>query len=281
MARYIHDHSERATGPYWSLNCAAIAPDLAESEFFGHEKGSFTGAMTRKRGVLELAEGGTLLLNEIGEMPLPLQAKLLTFLDTRSFTRVGGEREITVNARLIAATNRDLGQAVEEGRFRRDLFYRINVMPIEIPPLRKRLEDLPILVQEILSQLYTELEVSTHSQIDPKVIEELRRYQWPGNVRELRNVLERSLIVAGDKPIDLGCIQLRPRTEEPTDGWSFTIPFPVGATLHDLTENLVKSVCEEALRRSGGKKRVAARMLGISRDSLYRHLARFARESEN
>ena len=138
LARYIHDHSERAAGPYFSVNCAAVSADLAESELFGHERGSFTGAVGRKRGLLELAEGGTLLLNEIGELTLALQSKLLTFLDTRKFLRVGGEKEIRVNARLITATNRDLGEAVKRGTFRQDLLYRLNVMTITVPPLRER-----------------------------------------------------------------------------------------------------------------------------------------------
>ena len=153
LAQYIHNHSDRAGGPFFSVNCAAIAQQLAESELFGHEKGSFTGAVARKRGILELAEGGTLLLNEIGELPLPLQAKLLTFMDTKKFPRVGGEKEISVNARLIAATNRDLKKEVDAGRFREDLFYRINVMSISVPPLRERMEDIPILVTEILAKL--------------------------------------------------------------------------------------------------------------------------------
>ena len=137
LARYIHDHSKRADGPYWAINCAAVSGTLADSELFGHERGAFTGAQSRKRGLLELAEGGTLLLNEIGELSLPLQAKLLTFLDTRQFTRVGGEKNITVNARLIAATNRDLEKEVEAGRFRQDLFYRLNVLSVTVPPLRE------------------------------------------------------------------------------------------------------------------------------------------------
>ena len=147
MARFIHDHSDRSGGPYFSINCAAIPHELAESELFGHERGAFTGAHARKRGLLELAEGGTLLLNEIGELALLLQAKLLTFLDTKRFTRVGGEQEISVNARLIFASNRDLEKEVEEGRFRQDLFYRINVMTITAPPLRDRIEDIPILAR--------------------------------------------------------------------------------------------------------------------------------------
>ncbi len=149
LAKFIHDHSSRANRPCFSLNCAAIASHLAESELFGHEKGAFTGAIGRKRGMLELAEGGTLLLNEIGELSLQLQAKLLTFLDTKMFNRVGGEKQVLVDVRLIAATNRNLEEETEKGRFRKDLFFRINVMRIEVPPLRTRREDIPLLVQEL------------------------------------------------------------------------------------------------------------------------------------
>ncbi len=153
LARYLHDHSPRASGPFFCINCAALAPELAESELFGHEKGAFTGAANRKRGLLELAEGGSLLLNEIGELSPKLQSKLLTFLDTKSFTRVGAEKNIFVNARLVAATNRHIDREVEAGTFRRDLFYRISVLTIRVPPLRERMEDLPILVRNLTTSL--------------------------------------------------------------------------------------------------------------------------------
>ncbi len=167
LARWIHDHSRRAPGPYFAVNCAAIAKDLAESELFGHERGSFTGAHGRKRGLLELAEGGTLLLNEIGELTLSLQSKLLTFLDTRSFMRVGGEKSITVNARIVAATNRSLETEVVEGRFLSPLLYRLNVFAITVPPLRERIEDIPTLVEEIMSRLAKELQLTSLPAIDP------------------------------------------------------------------------------------------------------------------
>ena len=156
MARYIHEHSDKAEGPYWTINCAAINRELVESELFGHERGAFTGAIGRKRGLLELAEGGTLLLDEIGELSLPLQAKLLKFLDTRTLTRVGGEKEISINARIMAATNRDLEKEVENGTFRQDLFYRLAIIPIKVPPLRDRLEDIPALLQAIVADLMKE-----------------------------------------------------------------------------------------------------------------------------
>ncbi len=160
LARWIHAHSRRCNGPYFSINCAAVPHELAESELFGHEAGAFTGARGRKRGLLELAEGGTLLLNEIGELSLSLQSKLLTFLDTKSFLRVGGERSVHVNARLMAATHRDLEEEVKSGRFLQPLFYRLNVFSIELPPLRRRSEDIPILVKEMLARLATEMHLT-------------------------------------------------------------------------------------------------------------------------
>ncbi|MEW6533730.1 MAG: sigma 54-interacting transcriptional regulator [Thermodesulfobacteriota bacterium] len=276
VAKYIHDHSPRSDGPYFSINCGAVPGELAESELFGHERGSFTGAHSRKRGLLELAEGGTLLLNEIGELPLILQAKLLTFLDTRKFTRVGGEKEISVNARLIAATNRDLEKEVEEGRFRQDLLYRLNVMVIEVPPLRERLDDLPALVEQIGSRLAADLQLSHIPVVDPSRMKAFAEYHWPGNVRELRNVLERSFIL-GDLP-RLGT--LLPASEATESDYSLTLKFGEGRTLKDLTDEVTKSLCVEALRRSGGNKKEAAKLLGIARDSLYRHLRNFGIESE-
>ncbi len=275
MAKHIHNCSARASGPYFSVNCASIAASLAESELFGHEKGAFTGAHGRKRGLLELAEGGTLLMNEIGELSLPLQAKLLTFLDTRKFTRVGGEKEITVNVRLIAATNRDLEKEVETGGFRKDLFYRINVMSIRVPPLRERRQDIPILVQEILSQLCQELHISSPPIIGSVAMEGLKKYDWPGNVRELRNVLERSLILSEGREVSLGNLELRRDAEDTgkTDGdWSFATSFPDNRSLNEITQDLKRSLVNEALRRSKGSRQGAARLLGISRYSLKHYM---------
>ena len=278
LARWIHDHSKRALGPYFSLNCAAIARELAESELFGHERGAFTGAHGRKRGLLELAEGGTLLLNEIGELPLSLQSKLLTFLDTRSFLRVGGEKHHTVNARIISATNRSLDKEVEEGRFLSALFYRINVFGINLPPLRDRIEDLPALLEELMSRLARELQITQLPYIDPADVRALKRYNWPGNVRELRNTLERALMLSDGTILKLG----PPSVEASPHDWSHVSCFPVHErTLHDVTDEVIKSTCLEALRRCEGNKRCAARTLGIARDSLYRHMKRFGIESEN
>ncbi len=196
LAQWIHDHSRRSSGPYFSVNCAAISKELAESELFGHEAGAFTGARSRKKGLLELAESGTLLLNEIGELPLPLQAKLLTFLDTREFLRVGGERAVHVNARLIAATHRNLETEVDEGRFLSPLYHRLNVFTITMPPLRDRTEDIPILLREIMSKLAKDLQLTELPSIDTAGMRSFMSYSWPGNVRELRNVVERALMLS-------------------------------------------------------------------------------------
>lgn len=268
LAGYIHKHSRRSTGPFYSVNCAAIPRELAESELFGYESGAFTGAGRRKRGLLELAEGGTLLLNEIGELSPSLQAKLLTFLDTRTVTRVGGEKRIDVNARIIMATNKNLPKEVEEGRFRKDLYYRIAVLTIPVPPLRQRVEDIPVLVRQLSTRLAAELQISQTTDIDPATMEKLCRHAWPGNVRELRNELERALILfsGGQPSVDLLGMEgvekkhglpLLPGVEPPT-----------GDSLNEMVRNLKKSLIEHALEQSQGKKVEAARLLGISRDSL-------------
>ncbi|MBM3300493.1 MAG: sigma-54-dependent Fis family transcriptional regulator [Deltaproteobacteria bacterium] len=261
LARYIHDHSRRASGPFFAINCAAVAPELADSELFGHEPGAFTGARGRKRGLLELAEGGTLLLNEVGELSFAMQAKLLTFLDTRSFTRVGGETHILVNARLIAATNKELENEVAERRFRGDLFYRLNVLAIRVPPLRQRMEDLPTLAKEIMARLAEEMAFPYVPEVDDNTLAALAGYNWPGNVRELRNVLERSLMLSGSRTIGLSTLSLGGQKES----WSYTVTFPTGRNIHDVTRDMKRSLVQEALRRAGGSRQGAARLLGISR----------------
>jgi PAS domain S-box-containing protein len=270
LAGHIHRLSSRSSGPFFSINCAALARELAESELFGHEAGSFTGARTRKRGMLELAEGGTLLLNEIGELSLALQSKLLTFLDTRSFTRVGGEANIEVNARLIAATNRDLKSEVEAGRFRHDLYHRLNVFTIEVPPLRERLEDLPRLVDTLLNQLCTNLGYGDTPHMDARCMPKMTEYYWPGNVRELKNVLERALILSEGGKILPESIQLWERQDvtEDRDRWFCAVSFPDESNnLNDVLKNVKSELMKEALRRTSGVRKDAANLLGISVDS--------------
>jgi sigma-54 dependent transcriptional regulator, acetoin dehydrogenase operon transcriptional activator AcoR len=269
LARYIHTHSRRANGPFYAINCAAIPQDLAESELFGHEPGAFTGANRRKRGLLELAEGGTLLLNEIGELPLHLQAKLLTFLDTRSFTRVGGEISVTVSARVIAATNRHLAEEVTKGRFREDLYYRLNVLSIRLPPLRKRTEDLPILVEQIVVQLTGELQLATTPSISADEMEKLKRYQWPGNVRELRNVLERAVIVSDGRQLKFDFVE-SDAPDSPRSSW--TVHFPPQPSLIHAIAQMRRNLIEEALSKANGNKQQASRLLGVSRFVLRRQM---------
>jgi PAS domain S-box-containing protein len=270
LARWIHDHSRRSSGPYFAVNCAAVSKELAESELFGHEAGAFTGAGGRKRGLLELAEGGTLLLNEIGELPLSLQSKLLTFLDTKAFLRVGGDKSIHINARLIAATHRNLETEVAEGRFMAALFYRLSVFTLDVPPLRDRVEDIPTLAEEIISALGTELHLEQAPVIDPADMNRLMRYSWPGNVRELRNVLERALMLSRGDRLNL----VLPLRRQGFDEWEHTIRFTPGRSLHDITDEVTRSLCEYVLKRSGGSRQEAARLLDISRTALYRHMKR-------
>ena len=251
LARWIHDHSERVHGPYFTMNCAALPQELAEAELFGHETGAFTGSRGRVRGFLELAEGGTLLLNEIGDLPLPLQAKLLTFLDTRTFYRVGGREKITVNARIMAATNRDLQEEASEGRFRHDLFFRLNVFCIEVPPLRERLDDLPVLAENFIAELAVQLRLPTIPRLGKVDLQRLLDYRWPGNIRELRNVLERALIVSGSEGLQFDF--MAPRVPEPVDK-AWTVVFPPTEPLTDVVKAFRRRFVEEALARSAGNK---------------------------
>jgi PAS domain S-box-containing protein len=270
LARWIHERSRRSTGPFFSINCAALPRELAESELFGHERGAFTGADRRKKGLLELAEGGTILLNEIGELDLPLQAKLLAFLDTRSFLRIGGQKHVYVNARLMAASHRELVKEVEQKRFLEPLYYRLSVFPIRVPPLRERRQDLPILAEDLIHRLAVEMQLSEIPPLDSTVIQHLTRYDWPGNVRELRNVLERSLILwkGGMFHLEL------PLDEKAADRWSYTVYHTPNRNFHDIVGEVATALCSHALRVCQGNKKGAARLLQISRETLYRYLRR-------
>ncbi|MGA8830652.1 MAG: sigma-54 interaction domain-containing protein [Desulfomonilaceae bacterium] len=269
LARYIHSHSSRSGGPFYCINCAAIPSELAESELFGHEPGAYTNAVRRKRGMLELAEGGTLLLNEIGELSSLMQAKLLTFLDTFSFTRLGGEKSISVNTRLIAATNRDLWAEVKDGRFRKDLYYRLNVIAIRVPPLRERQEDIPLISSKILADLCKEMQFMTVPKVHSEAIKALCRYAWPGNVRELRNVLERSLIMSKGNNVRLSHLRigvLEGRSESPK-----IVP---GRSIYEVIEEIERRMIDDTLSRANGKKQEAAALLGMSRFALARRMTK-------
>ncbi len=276
-AHYLHEHSRRAGGPYFTINCAALNLDLAESELFGHEVGAFTGARTRKRGLLELAEGGTLLLNEIGDMPLPLQSKLLTFLDTRSFTRLGSEKTISVNARLIAATNRDLESDIERGDFRKDLYHRLNVFSIRVPPLRERREDLLRMAQGMLNNLAKRFGLEHFPTLDPETRVTLTHYDWPGNVRELQNVLERAVILSRGATITMKEIPIRSEGSEPTESVhqsSHVVRLAPGDSYGEQIESAKRFLVTEALRQTEGNVTAAARLLAISRGSMKHHIQR-------
>lgn len=268
LAGLIHERSRRSGSPFLTINCAAVPQDLAESELFGHESGAFTGARSRKKGLLELAEGGTLLLNEIAELSQPLQSKLLVFLDSRSFHRLGGQKSVHVDARILAATHRALAAEVDAGRFLKPLFYRLNVLQIQVPPLRERLEDIPQLSRELIAKVAAEMNLSRIPALDPESLKSLMRHSWPGNVRELRNVLEKGLILWQSGKLKLSV----PVTDLKVDESSFPLPIPSGKTLKELSREFERLVCVEAIRRSGGNRTRAARSLGLSRDSLYRHL---------
>ncbi|GEM_PF-614977 len=270
VAQYIHQNSDRADGPFVSINCASLPQDLAETELFGHAAGAFTSGWRAKKGLVQTGESGTVLLNEIGDLPILLQAKLLTFLDTKSFIKVGGETPLKVDVRLIAATNRDLEEEMSKGRFREDLHYRLNVFSIRMPPLRDRVEDIPVLVSETLRDLAQEFQLSKVPQIDDRILEWMSGHQWPGNVRELRNVLERAVILSdGKRMLDLDHMAL---SQSSDDAGAVTLKLSPQQSLSDALKEAKRSIVEHALQRTGGKKQKAAYLLGISRYTLARHL---------
>jgi PAS domain S-box-containing protein len=269
LAKFLHERSRRAGSPFFAVNCAALPPSLAESELFGHEQGSFTGSLSRKRGLLELAESGTLLLNEIGDLPPNLQAKLLTFLDTQSFTRVGGAKLIKINARILAATNKKLADEVKSGNFRTDLFFRLNVFTIVVPALRNRFEDLPLICADLIRGLSQKFGLSRTPVIKSGAMKILEQYDWPGNIRELRNVLERALIISEQGDItENHIIGIKRRTESRPPS-SFSGPKDAneyGSMSHAIID-LKKSFIEGALLKCNGNVTKAAELLGITRNS--------------
>lgn len=264
VARALHRHSMRADKPLIVINCAALPEALLESELFGHEKGSFTGATATKQGLFEIADGATLFIDEIGELAGSLQAKLLRVLEDGSFRRVGGLKEVRVNVRLIAATNRELAAEVRAGRFREDLYYRINVMALRLPPLRERAGDIPILVNHFLTPDW---------RIAADAMATLERYPWPGNIRQLINVIDRGKIMADDQTIRLSELP----SEIATYAGSVPIAAPSANREAPKTDDLrtvERAHVVEVLRREHGNKARAARALGVTRRSLYRLLER-------
>ncbi len=271
VAQAIHARSARAESPFLEVNCTALPETLLESELFGHEKGAFTDARERKQGLLELADRGTVLLDEIGDLPAGAQAKLLRFLETRTFKRVGGVRDITVDVRVIASTNRDLEVAVADGAFRRDLFYRLNVFPIVIPPLREHAEDIESLAQFFLEKMTTAIRRPARA-LSRDALKMLERYAWPGNVREVRNVIERAVILeegAEILPEHLPDeLRLGSRLVDLSPG--FKLP-PGGVDLEDLERDLIG----QALEQTQGNKTRAAGLLGLTRDTLRYRLEKY------
>ncbi|MHB2153490.1 sigma-54-dependent transcriptional regulator [Calditrichota bacterium GD2] len=267
IARAIHQQSKRADRPFVRVNCGALNDNLLESELFGHEKGAFTGAIRQRKGRFELADGGTLFLDEIGDVSPALQIKLLRVLQEKEFERVGGERTLQVDVRVIAATNRHLEQRIASGHFREDLYYRLNVIPIKVPPLRQRKEDIPLLVEYFLQQLNQRR--GCIKQLDPAALEILSAYHWPGNIRELQNVMERLHIICPQTtiPAHLAAAQLS-NVQINAQDWQH---LPLDEALYNFEKKLII----QALKKANGVKQRAAKLLGIGTSALYYKLEKF------
>jgi two-component system response regulator AtoC len=267
VAKIVHYASDRASRPFMNITCSALPEQLLESELFGHERGAFTDARLQKKGLLETADGGTVFLDEIAEMTPGLQAKLLRFLEEKSFKRVGGSHDIRVDVRVIAATNRNLENEVGKHRFRADLFFRLNVLPIEMPPLRARPDDIPLLVEYFIDAFNNEFRKRVLG-ATPAAYALLQRYGWPGNVRELRNVIERAMLLSdGDR---LDARDFTGMTGTVSTGEEFELP----ATGVEL-EQLERSLLVQALRRSGGNQTKAGTLLGLNRDQIRYRIEKF------
>ncbi|MFQ5790659.1 MAG: sigma-54-dependent transcriptional regulator [Acidobacteriota bacterium] len=273
FAKAIHYHSSRADRPFLAINCAALPENLVESELFGYEKGAFTDARQQKKGILELADGGTLLLDEIGEMQLGLQAKLLRALEEQCFKRVGGIQDIGVDVRVIASSNRDLKTMVEEGKFRPDLFYRLNVITFTLPPLREREADVKLLARHYIEHYNRKFRKNIEG-LTPEAEALLMRYHWPGNVRELKNLIERAMILEEGPLIDTKAIPIEAGPSLPSDSSrslpEISIP-DSGTSLERVEEELVR----QALVRARGNQTRAAKLLDISRDALRYKMKKF------
>ncbi len=274
-ARTLHDLSPRKSRPFVAVNCAAIPEALIESELFGHERGAFTGAIERRAGCFELANGGTLFLDEVGEMPLATQAKLLRVLEERKLRRLGARSEQDVDVRVLAATNRDPAQAVAQGYLRPDLYYRLNVFNIAMPPLREHLEDLPALAEFMLKEMNLK-HGRRVSGVTASILERMKSYQWPGNARELRNVIERAVILCAEgDPLDAGHLppgfaSQQPLTEHLAD--SGIVPIRVGTTMEEAERMLIM----QTLEATGQNKTRAAEILGLSLKTLYNKLKEYS-----
>ena len=269
VARLLHLESSRVNKPLVAVNCAAIPESLLESELFGYERGAFTGAISRKKGKFEVASSGTIFLDEIGDISPHIQAKLLRVLQEKVFERVGGNGQVTMQARIIAATNRNLKKCVREGSFREDLYYRLQVIPINMPPLRERLEDIPQLVEYFLKKYDYRHQIKGFSSEALKI---MGNYDWPGNIRELENTVERAVILCGDEFVTPSYLP-REMTGEAVRAQGFAIDFPnEGISLEGLEKDLI----EKALAKSGGNQTKAARLLGITRSALIYRMEKYS-----
>lgn len=266
IAQIIHARSRRKDKPCVTINCAAIPENLLESEFFGHEKGSFTGAIREKIGKFEFANGGTIFLDEIGELSPELQVKLLRVLQGQEFERVGGLKTIRVDVRIIAATNRNLEKAIQEHHFREDLFYRLNVLPIYIPSLRQRKEDISVLVEHFV-KYYSRKCNKRFDPLTDVVMENLVQYDWPGNIRELQNVIERAIILAREPHLRL--------TDFIINNGTMLQPKPVHAEIVTSLRDLEYQALLKAIKQTGGNLSQAAKLLGVGRDTIYRRLKKY------
>ena len=268
IAGAIHYNSLRREGPFVKINCAAITETLLESELFGHEKGSFTGADRRKEGKFRQAEGGSIFLDEVSEMSLGMQVKLLRVLQERELTRVGGDEVLRVNVRVIAATNRNLLQDIAAGRFREDLYYRLNVVTLQLPPLRERREDIPLLAQHFLDH-FAEINRKAIKGFTPQAMDRLLRYDWPGNVRELMNAVERGVVLSRSERLDETDLPLLASDEDSSD--RMLMPSPGEASLGEME----KATILKTLEAAEGNKSEAARRLGITRRTLHQKLKKW------
>jgi len=266
-AKAIHYNSDRGAGPFMNITCSALPEALLESELFGHERGAFTDAKQQKKGLLELGERGSVYLDEIAEMPPPLQAKLLRFLEDRAFRRVGGTTDIRVDVRVIAATNRNLEEGVKNGEFREDLYYRLRVLPIVLPPVRERAGDVPLLVKHYIDSFNSEFRREVQG-VSSEAVGILEAHSWPGNVRELRNAVERAMLLTEERVLSAEDFQVLLPKEEITD--HFRLPHD-GIDFEELERDLVI----QALERAGGNQTRAASLLGMNRDQIRYRVEKF------
>jgi two-component system, NtrC family, response regulator HydG len=270
VARAIHRHSRRADGPFIKVNCGALTETLLESELFGHEKGAFTGAVKQRLGRFELADGGTLFLDEIGDVPASMQVKLLRALQEQEFERVGGESTIRVDVRVVSATNKDLPAEVEAGRFREDLFYRLHIIPMRLPPLRERRDDIPLLVGHFIAKLGPRTNPAIET-IGDDALGRLMAYEWPGNVRELENVVEQALVFAEGNAIGVGALPAA--LQGPSDEERLAVPKEMA--LPEILDDLERQLILKAFKKAGGVKTETARLLGIKTSALYYKLDKY------